>query len=152
MTKKLLALAIVSFLFITCLVGCVDKEPATSNEFKSTAESLGYTVEDVTSQFESTDGVNKVYLALKDGYQIEFFDVASNEYAESAFNINKENFEETYNAYIQLSTHLGNTSKYSLQSGDSYVVISQIENTFIYVDSKEIYKSEIDDTLDALGY
>lgn len=149
--KKIMVLSIFVVLMLV-LTGCGDKVAITPDSFKSTMEAKGFDIVDATTQFEEGD-VEKVYIALNENYQIEFYLVATEEQAIVAYNTNKTNFENTKsNNNIETSVSLGNNSKYTLSTGGKYNVVSRIENTFIYVSTDDIYKEEISSILKELGY
>jgi len=152
--KNFKIIMILSALIILALVftGCGNKTALTADGFKSTMESKGFTVKDATGQF-GKGIVDKVYIALNKNYQIEFYSVPSEEQAINAFNQNKANFEKLKSsANVNTDVSLGNSSKYTLNSGGKYNVVSRISNTFIYLSVDSANKSEVDTILKDLGY
>lgn len=135
------------------MTGCGNKEAISSSEFKSIMGSKGYDVQDATSQFSAYDYVKQVYIALNDEYQIEFYELSDEDKAVSFFETNKTIFEDSKSSTSsQVSTSIGNHSKYALSSDESYKVVSRIDNTVIYLNVDEEYKDEVKDLLEDLGY
>ena len=118
-------------------------------------QNLNYFVQDATSQFEEYDYVKEVYISAQKEleYQIEFYELNTEQDAISSYNINKSKFEakkSSTSTYTEVA--LGNNSKYTLTSNGQYMVVSRIENTFIYVHVDEEYKDEVKKILKELGY
>ena len=85
------------FLTLSCNTG---KKPITPEKFKSVMEENGYVTKDVTAQYGTTLVVQAM-IAMKDGYQIEFFETQNEEIAAGSYNTNKETFEKSKeNGYI----------------------------------------------------
>lgn len=153
--KGFLLLAFISFATLLTLTGCGKKDALVADDFKSKMESLGYVVQDATDQFSSDSGVEKVYIALNSdaSHQIEFYVVETESQAISAYSTNKSNFENLKSSSaVNTEVNLSNYSKYTLSSNDKFMVISRIDNTFIYVNSDDTYKNNIKKALDNLGY
>ena len=131
-----------------------EKIPMSASTFNSTMETKGYTVTEVTSQFSQYgDYVTKVYVAQKTNYQIEFYEISTEENAISMYNYNKSKFDEQKKgAYTSTNVDLKNYSIYSLTVNGKYKYISRIDNTVIYIDADEVYKNDIKNTIKELGY
>ena len=73
----------------------MSKYPISSDNFISYFENTDYYVEDITSQYEGYERVNHAVIAMNinNDFQIEFFDLTSDSYAEICFNTNKEIIE-----------------------------------------------------------
>lgn len=153
MKKRLLMLLSITFIMALSLMGCGEKTALKSDQFKTDMESKGYEVQDASGQFEGDIGVQKVYIALKDSHQIEFYQMENDDQAAQAYEGNKATFESQKGSSSTETDVSGkNSSKYTLKSDGRYRVISRIGNTFIYVDAEEGVKSDIDNVLDELGY
>ena len=151
---KFISVAI-CFSFIFLLTGCGNKTALTSEDFKSKMEGNSFVVQDATSQMASYDYITQVYLAIDDSYkyQIEFYELSDADYASSFYNNNKSIFEESKSSSaVETSVSSGNNSKYTLVTNGKYKVVSRIDNTVIYVNADEDYKTEIKDLLKELGY
>lgn len=152
---KVLMLGVLCFTILFTVTGCGNKTAISSDDFKSRMEQKGFSVQEATSQFSEHDYVEKVYIALSDDskYQIEFYELSDADKASSFFNNNKELFEDSKSSSSsETSVNLGNNSKYTLTTNGKYKVVSRIDNTVIYLDVADNYKSNIKDILKDLGY
>lgn len=131
-----------------------EKTPVSANEFSSTMETDGYTVTDITSQLSQYESyVTKAYVAQKTNYQIEFYEMSTEENAITLYNYNKSKFEnQKTGTYTSTNVDLKNYSIYSLTVNGKYKYISRIDNTIIYIDADEVYKNDIKNTIKELGY
>ncbi|MGN1134490.1 MAG: hypothetical protein ACI4RN_08585 [Oscillospiraceae bacterium] len=155
--KKIKALtsALVCMIIMFTITGCGKKTALSAEDFKSKTEAKGYTVQDATNQFADYDYIKKVYIALdKDqNYQIEFYEIDNADNASQFFKNNKSIFEESKSsASAETSVSVSNNAKYTLTTDGQYKVISRIDNTAVYVNADEEYKSDIKDLLDDLDY
>ncbi|MGM9881746.1 MAG: hypothetical protein ACI31S_02755 [Bacilli bacterium] len=141
--------------FIFLLTGCGNKTALTSENFKSKMEGNNFVVQDATSQMASYDYITKVYLAIDSSYnyQIEFYELSDAASASSFYNNNKSIFEESKSSSaVETSVSSGNNAKYTLTTNGKYKVVSRINNTVIYVNANDEYKTEVKDLLEELGY
>ena len=155
MKFKYKLLGILCLMLLVFTTACGKKTAITSSDFKEKMESKGYTVEDATSQFSDYDYVKQVYIALNSDseYQIEFYELSDNDNASSFFNNNRSTFEQSKSSSSsETSSSVGNTSKYTLTTNDKFKLLSRIDNTVIYLDVSEEYKSEVKDIIKELGY
>lgn len=131
-----------------------EKTPMSASTFSSTMETKGYTLTEATSQFSQYGNyVTKVYVAQKTNYQIEFYEISTEENAISMYNYNKSKFEaQKTGTYTSTNVDLKNYSIFSLTVNGKYKYISRIDNTIIYVDADEVYKNDIKNTIKELGY
>lgn len=152
--KKIL----VSILFITCifsLTGCKNKTSLKSDEFKSRMEAKNFVVYDATSQMQSNNYIDKIYVAVQkdSNYQIEYYQLKNDDNAISFFNNNKDIFQSSKsNKSSEKSKSVKNYSKYTLETNGNYKVISRIDNTAIYINADSKYKKDIDSVLNSIGY
>lgn len=145
------------FTFIILLTGCFSKKALSSDDFKTKMEEKGFTVQDATYQLSSYSYINKVYLAISSNstYQIEFYDLATEDDAINFFNNNKSLFEKSKSndsGDSETNLNLKNYTKYVLISGGRYKVVSRINNTVIYLNVEETNKDEVKQILKDLGY
>ncbi len=151
--KVLGILCLIMLLFLT--TACGKKVAITSSDFKEKMESRGYTIQDATNQFSDYDYVKQVYIALSSnsGYQIEFYELSNNDNASSFFNNNKSIFEQSKSSNsTETSNSINNTAKYTLTTNGQFKLVSRIDNTVIYLNVSEEYKSEVKEVLKDLGY
>ncbi len=132
-----------------------EKPSIDAQTFKTTMEEKGYQLADAKSQFSEHDYIEKVYLAAdsKFSYQIEFYQLVDNDYANKFYITNMTKFENSKSSSsIETTVNGKNYSKYTLLSNGKYMVISAINNTAIYVNVEESHKEEVDNILNELGY
>ena len=132
-----------------------EKPSIDAQTFKKTMEEKGYQLADAKSQFSEYDYIEKVYLAADSNfsYQIEFYQLANNDYANQFYIKNMKKIESSKSSSsIETNVSMKNYSKYTLLSNGKYMVISVINNTAIYVNVDESHKEEINNILKDLGY
>ncbi len=152
--KKILLVLLLVFC-TTLTTGCGNKKAITTDDYKSKMESKDFTVQDATSQFSNYEYVEQALIALeKSGsYQIEFYRLSDNDNAVSFFNNNKTTFENSKSSgAVETSVSLGNNDKYTVTTNGQYKVVSRIDNTVVYLDVSDKYKSEVQKVLKDLGY
>ena len=146
---------VVLFTLSGCLNINLNKTSITASDFKTKMEEKGYTIKDATSQFSDYSYVKQVYLAIDSSmtYQIEFYELETNDDAVSFYNRNKQDFENKKGTgSVETTVDFGNHSKYTLAGSDTYNVVSRIDNTAIYISVSKDLKSTIDKELKELGY
>ena len=154
MNKRISLMVLVITLGAILLTGCFSKIGITAEDFKTTMEGMGYTIVDATSQFSSS-AVNKVYLAVDEGqdYQIEFFELGNVNDAVSSYNTNVSKMENAKGNISSSSSISGtNFDKKTQTSNGTYWVVSRIDNTFVYVEVDEEYKTAVKSVLEQIGY
>ena len=74
-----------------------EKPSIDAQTFKTTMEEKGYQLADAKSQFSEYDYIEKVYLAAdsKFSYQIEFYQLVDNDYANQFYITNMTKFENS---------------------------------------------------------
>ena len=156
---KSVVAGILCLVAVFALTGCLNinlnKNSMTASEFKTKMENKGYTIKDATSQFYQYSYVKQVYLAIDPNmtYQIEFYELATNDDAVSFYNTNKTIFEGKKGAgSLETTIDLGNYSKYTVTTDETYNVISRINNTAGYISVSKDLKDRINSELKDLGY
>lgn len=152
---KQLLMGLMCFVVLFTLTGCGNKTAITSDDFKSKMESSGYTVQEATNQMSDYDYIKQVYTAISSDstYQIEFYELSDNDYASSFFNNNKKTFEDSKSSgSTETSVSVDNNEKYTLTTNGKFKVVSRIDNTVIYLNVDDNYKSSVKDVLKNLGY
>ena len=130
---KQFLIGLICIVVLFTLTGCVKKTAITSDEFKN----------------------KMVYIAInKDStYQIEFYELSNKDYASNFFNNNKKTFEDSKSSgSTETSVSIGNNEKYTLTTKGKFKVVSRIDNTVIYLNVNDNYKSSVKDVLKDLGY
>ena len=152
---KGLMLSTLCFVVLFMVTGCGNKVAISSSDFKTKMEKKGYTVDDVTSQFDGYDYLSKVYIALSSdsAYQIEFYELSDVDSASILFDNSKAAFENSKSSDSpEDSVDLENHEKYTLTTNGQFKVVSRIDNTVIYLDVPDTYKSSVEGVLKDLGY
>lgn len=159
MKKALIIIGII----VVVLVGIVlvvfstlnkEKVSMSADTFNTKMAEKGYIMTDTTSQFAQYGNyMSKSYAAQKTGYQIEFYELSSEENAISMYNTNKTKFEsQKSNASASSTASMNNYSTYSLTTNGKYKYISRIDNTLVYIDVAESYKDIVKDLMKEIGY
>ena len=134
------------------ITGCKAKKAITAEEFKSKMTQEGYQIADISEKYAGK-GAKAVLIAMKDGYQIEFYVTENKDYAVGSYNLNKEKIEKTKgNSMVETQKSIGNVSKYTLKSNSSYKVVSRVGETFIYLNVPGPKTEEVKEILNKLGY
>ena len=156
--KKLLTIITVAMLVITgslALTGCSKKESVTPDKFETKAESLGFKVNDITlKNYKNYDYVDYALQAVDkndSGCEVEFIVAADSTYASKIYASNKASFESA-GAIGTDANSVTNYDAYTAESGGRYRHLCRINNTIVFVDVLEKYKSQVDELLTAIGY
>lgn len=153
---KVLFAFLMAFIIMSVSPACgmlKNKEAIDGDDFTEFMEDEGFTVEDITSEYDEEDGVEAVIIAYNDDYQIEFYIVETIRQAKSAYTQNKDDFEDMKGSgSSNVEVNIANYSKYTQKSDGTFSVISRIENTFIYLEADDKYQDDIEDYLKELGY
>lgn len=159
MKKVLIVIGIIAVVVVGIVVIAFntlnkEKTPISADTFNTTMESKGYIMTDTTSQFSQYENyMSESYVAQKTGYQIEFYELTSEENAISMYNTNKTKFEsQKTDASASAATSMNNYSTYSLTTNGKYKYLSRIDNTLVYIDVDESYKDIVKDIMKEIGY
>ena len=138
-------------LVLVCLWGC-SKSPVTVDDFKKTMEKAGYTIFEASGQFDRSIA-ESVTVARKEGYQIEFFLLTSEENAISSFNSNVDKLDKKQgDITVKTSTSVSNHSTYALRMNDRFYKVSRIGRTMIFLNVPQEQKNAVSDLLESMGY
>ena len=149
---KKIILFLISMALVFSITGCKAKKAVTAEEFKSKMTQEGYQIVDISEKYAGK-GAKAVLIAMKDGYQIEFYVTENKDYAVGSYNLNKEKIEKTKgNSMVETQKSIGNVSKYTLKSNSSYKVVSRVGETFIYLNVPGSKTEEVKEILNKLGY
>ena len=131
-----------------------EKTSISANVFNSTMKEKGYVMTDTTNQFAQYGSyMTKSYIAQKIGYQIEFYELSSEENAIDMYDTNKSKFEsQKSNSSISSTASMKNYSTFSMTTNGKYKYLSRINNTLVYVDIDENYKDTVKDIMKEIGY
>lgn len=152
--SKILLLAMCVLMLVGCFTGCGKKTAITDDDFRTIANDNGLSIIDATEQFPDSLILETASIAKSDDdWQIEFYVLTDSKAATGMFNTNKENFENLKgNASFQTSVAIGNHAVYSLVSNGTYMHVSRIDNTVVYVNEDAENKDAIDSVLKKMGY
>lgn len=152
MKKKFFILCL--FLIMITLTGCsLKRDPVSMDDFQKLTEEKNYNFMDVSDQFEEDDKILKAGLCATSVWQIEFYELDTVEHAKEMFESNKNSFEEEKGiTSSELSNTMINYQIYALTTKDTYMYISQCENTVLYIRTPVEYRSKVKKFVKDLGY
>ena len=150
---KILA-GVCGVLCLAAVVGCTaKKEPVTAAEFSRHMEQEGYAILDATEQFDGQVLSATLAVEQSGAYQIEFFEVETEQQAKIAFEQNKAAFESEKGAAASRYENNGlNFSVYAQTSNGKYSYVCRVEQTFVYANVPEQYKDVVKSAIKGLGY
>lgn len=153
--SKMFTVFAVCMVLVLMLTGCKSKTAITTDTFKTTMSEQGFTVVDGKDQYAEFDYILEVYAAVDStqSYQVEFYQCSDETYAKGMYENNKAKFEEQHkSASVHTAVSVGNHSEFRLLADGEYILISQIDDTFLFVHTTAEYKDAVNDIADALGY
>lgn len=152
--KKITMAVVISILTLFILTGCGNKTAASIETFEQVSKEHGNEIIDITDQFQSYENLEKVIISKNtDDWNVEFYILNSEDSASSMFNINKETFEkEKKDISSQSSSSFGNYETYTLTTGDYYMHLCRVDNTFLYVKVNKENKDAVKKLIKDLGY
>lgn len=149
-------LALVLFISVFALTGCGKKEALTYGQFYSRMSDKGYKLTDVKNQFENYKSISKAYVASSKDltYQIEFYELSSEENAIAFYDNNKSIFEASVGKVVKKKIDINgkNYSKYNATSNGYYMVVSRIKNTVVFARIAEEHSEQAKKDIKELGY
>lgn len=148
--KRMFALVLTLVLVLSC-AGCSDKTAHTVESFRSVMEEAGFEVVDVTKDTD-TNGIDvTILVAMKDDYQIDFYQFTSEDTAKSVYAHNQSNTEEMSSSY-HISVSLFDFAKHEQVSDSTHYYMAWVGNTMIYCANDSAYRDQIMEAVKALGY
>lgn len=154
MKKKILYVLTLMVVTLT-LTGCGNKKAITIDEYKDIMSTNSFVLNNAKNRISVNSNIKDIYIAAnpKDNYQIEFYVLESVDTAKTFFSENKTRFsKEVGKNKIETKSKKGNSEKYTVTSLGQYRLVSRIENTVIYLDTRESNKKKVDEILKELGY
>ena len=113
----------------------------------------GYAILDVTEQFEGQVLSATLAVEQSGAYQIEFFEVETEQQAKIAFEQNKATFESEKGLVSSSYANNGrNFSVYAQTSDGKYSYVCRVGQTFVYASVPEQYKDAVKSAIKSLGY
>ncbi len=147
---KILALMILTSLLSAC---SLNKEAIDEEDFNRIMINEGFDVVNVVNKYTEYPYFEEAYIAKKEGYEIQFYELENDSYAKKLYNANKQQMESEKNGtYIDSNVELINFNKYTLDTQGTYTVVSRIDDTIIYLNVNNEYKEEVNAILKKLGY
>ncbi len=152
--KKITIAVVISILTLFILTGCGNKTAASIETFEQVSKEHGNEIIDITDQYQSYENLEKVIISKNtDDWNVEFYILNSEDSARSMFNLNKETFEkEKKDISSQSSSSFGNYETYTLTTGDYYMHLCRVDNTFLYVKVNKENKDAVKKLIKDLGY
>ena len=152
--KKITIAVVISILTLFILTGCGNKTAASIETFEQVSKEHGNEIIDITDQYQSYENLEKVIISKNtDDWNVEFYILNSEDSASSMFNLNKETFEkEKKDTSSQSSSSFGNYETYTLTTGDYYMHLCRVDNTFLYVKVNKENKDAVKKLIKDLGY
>lgn len=152
-SQFLVLLATVVLLFSATSCGLLEPGTAlTADGFREKMTDAGYEIMDATDQFEDGE-VDTVLIAVAKDHQIEFYAMSSVAKAETAFAVNRTDFEALGGTGTSSTSRQGvNFDRYTKTTADGYYVVSRIESTFVFVSEEIEDKEAAQEALKLIGY
>ena len=151
--KKRIGMLVLIILLSVSLFGCAPKVAIDGDQFVSIMSEKGFMLVD---NLDIANGqANSIWVAVSpdQGFQIEFYDLLSEDQAKSAYAQDVAAVEsQAGGASVSTGASASNYSITKTQSDGKYMCVSRIDNTIIYFVADERYKDEIDEILKELGY
>ncbi len=156
--KLFLITGIIVFLILIAAFSFVfsaeDKTVVTGEEFVALAEEEGYTT-GVDHNFlnANKDNYEEMYIALASGnaYQIEWYNLKDKEVANNFFENIRVQIEEKETSSSS-SAKLANYAWFKATTNDSYLYISRVEDTVVFLAVEKEFRSEAEAFIEKLGY
>lgn len=153
--KKKILFGIMCVLTLLLTTGCaLSKDSLTGEEFTKISDEKGMITADVKEQFAGYDYVLEANVAVsQEGWQIEHYVLETKEDAKTMYSKNKSDFEKFSDSKnVSSVVEVGNYTKYTLETGEYYMVLSRVDNTLLYVKVPVNNKDSAVKLIDALGY
>lgn len=152
--KKSIYLLVTLILGIVLLTGCVNKNKLEPNDFVDLVEQNNYKTTNVIDNFTTYPKIKNAFVAQNEDmtYQLEYYELETNEDAKLFFNSNKEILAKLEGAKATANIETDKYQKYIQSTEKAYSLISRIDNTVIYANVKIEYKDEVNKIIKTLGY
>ena len=153
--KKILIIAVI-MLSVVAFTGCSKKTAITASDFNKKMVDKGYKLSDITNSLSNVKVLNKAYLATDSDYryQVEFYELKSEEDAKTMFKKNKDNIEDSKGSVVkkQININTDNYNKYTVITNGKHYVVIRVGNTMVYANNDATYEKEVKSIIDLLGY
>lgn len=151
---KSAAMFLMLAMMLAMFTGC-GKKAVTTDDFKALAGEKGLSCTDALEQFVAYAYIKEVTIAAPSdlSYQIEFYVLSDESYAQSFFENNQINFDMNKGEVYTDSSKSGKGyARYSLNSNGRYMFVEYIGNTVLYVNTDESNQSTVDAFIKELKY
>lgn len=150
-TRLIKLFSIISIMLLTA--GCGKKEMVNINVFSAILNNNGFNIIDLSEQYQTNSKIENVLVAKNNNYQVEFFVLSDIISAQDLYNKNLNNIQNA-RLSIDRQTKLegDNYLKSTITANNYYFVLSQVDNTFVYIVAPSNNQEEIDDILKELNY
>ena len=152
--KKKLLMGIVLLLSVFVVAGCsFTKDAKTTEEFTKIASKEGLIVGDVKeSQFSEYEQIKEANVASStDGWQLEFYVLDTVDHAKSMYNKNFNTFDKQPSKK-KSQMEVGNYNRFTHETDETFVLLSRVDNTFLYVEVPMSNKQAAVKIIEELGY
>jgi len=153
MKKKVL---LISLLSILLLVGCdLKKDSITSADFNKVLRDNEYSVTNSSKSFANYQDIKEVFIGqnLDKSFQIEFYSFDSKERADTFYDSNVKAFEKVIDGTSSKIELDGlNYKTFKKTTSNAYQVISCVNYTCLYANTKREYKDDVNTILKIFDY
>ncbi len=153
MKKKLL---LISLLTIVLLVGCdLKKDSITSADFNKVLRENQYTVTNSSKDYSRYSDIKEVFIGQNQNrtFQIEFYNFDSRDRAKIFYDTNVEAFEKVKDGAVSTLEINGlNYHTFKKQTSNTYQVISCVNTTCLFANTKRDYKDDVNTILKIFNY
>lgn len=151
--KKLIAILCV-VMMVFALGACTSKTPKNPEEFTQIMEAAGFDVEDETSDVDEFPvNVSSFLIAEGNDYDFQYCMVEDEDAAKLLFKTIKGYAEDEFRVgAVTTSVSLGNYDYYALTDDGEFFLFARIDNTMIFCATDKMYKEEVVDYAEQLGY
>ena len=147
---KILVLMILAVLLSAC---SIKKEAIDEDDFIRIMTNEGFEVVNTVNEYTEYPYFEETYVAKKDGYEIQFYELEDDSFAKKIYSENKQQMESTKTGtYVESNVDLINNNKYSVDTQGVYTVVSRTDDTIVYLSVNSKFKEEVNSILKKLGY
>jgi len=129
--------------------------PLSANEFTIIMEEKGFEVVDITEESELYEDIVKLMLRVDDSqFLMGFWKFFTNEDAQRVFFNTRQNaIHDLIGGFESYSeVNLPNFNRYTRRAGGHFVVLSRIDNTYIFISTNEEDREIANSIMSELGY
>ncbi len=137
------------------VVGCGGREVPSVNDVISEMEADGFIIKNSIEQFADYEYVEQAYIAIApdETYQVEFYDLDSEENAASFYAANYNILSESEdNSQNHVSVTMGNYQNYEITTKTGFGCITRVGDTCFYAVVGNDYSDDVRMIKDELGY